>query len=207
MRRYATMQLDYTGRGDELLALGRPDRRPEGLAARIAPLLADTAALTLPGRHGGLSAEEVRRVRALAPRLEQLCAELLDRGLPATLEHGDFYGQNVAVTETDCVIFDWTDAGLAHPFFVMLPWLTDFESVLPGVPEARRRLRDAYLDPWTVYAPMERLVAAFELAQRLAGLYYALIQKAARDQMDAPWEMEMGVPFCLRMLLERDANA
>lgn len=201
-RRYAEMQLDHIGRVDELLALGCPERRLEGLAARIDPLLADTAAMTLPGRHGGLSAAEVQSVRGLAPRLKEMCAALLNYGLPATLEHGDFYGQNIAVTEGDYIIFDWTDSSMTHPFFIMLPWLTDFARALSGIDDARTRIRDAYLAPWTAYAPLAHLIDAFEFAQTLAPLHYALIQKAARDQMDPPWEMELGVPFCLRKLLE-----
>ena len=205
VRRYAQIQIDQAPHVERLLALGCPDRRVDGIVAAIEPLLADTEAMTVPGRRGGLSPTEVDRLRRLAPHLEALCADLARYDLPATLEHGDLYGQNIAATAAGAVYFDWTDSGVTHPFFIMLTWLTDFAAVLPGVIEARARLRAAYLHPWTTYAPMGRLIEAFELAQRVAPLYYALIQRDVRARMEARWEMELGVPMCLRRVLAREA--
>ena len=60
--------------------------------------------------------------------------------------------------------FDWTDICIAHPFFEMatiIETVFDKSALQPEV-DVRTRLRNAYLQPWTEYEPMERLIEAFE---------------------------------------------
>ncbi len=198
---FAEVQIATTTRLEQLRALGVPDRPLAALAGRLAPLLADTAA-TLPGRPAGLSDEERARLRALAPRTRGMAEELASYGLPAALEHGDFWAGQVVVGEQSFGFLDWSDSSLAHPFFSLLLFLVEIEDFFPRMPGVRERLRDAYLEPWAPLAPGVDLARAFELAQPLAALHHALTYHTViLPNIEVKWEMELMLPFYLKMAL------
>lgn len=198
---FAEVQIATVGRLDELRALGVPERPLATLADRLPPLLADPAA-TLPGRPAGLSAEERARLWALAPRLRDMADELDAFGLPPALEHGDFWAGQVIATDDGYAFLDWAESSIAHPFFSLLLFLVEIEDFFPRVPGVRERLRDAYLEPWAALAPGADLVRAFELAQPLAALHHALSYYAAiLPCLEVRWEMELMLPFYLKMAL------
>ena len=125
-------------------------------------------------------------------------------GLPPTLVHGDL-GGNVLVRGEQYTLFDWTDVCITHPFFELTTLLdTVFDaSVLPHEAQVRTQLRDAYLEPWTAYVPMERLVEAFEVSTPLGALHQAMsymwiLMNVAED---ARWELARGLVMWLRHLL------
>lgn len=124
--------------------------------------------------------------------------------MPQTLIHGDL-GGNILVNGDRYIVFDWTDVCIAHPFFDMATVIdTAFhDSVIRDESDVRTRLRDAYLEPWTHYETMERLVQAFELATSLGALHQAMsymwiLMNVAED---ARWELESGLVMWLRRLL------
>lgn len=198
---FAEVQIVTAGRLAELRALGVPERPLATLAARLAPLLADTAA-TLPGSPAGLSGAELARLRALAPRLQGMADALAGYGLPEALEHGDFWAGQVVAGDEGYGFLDWSDSSLAHPFFSLLLFLVEIEDFFPRAPGVRERLRDAYLEPWAARAPGVDLAAAFELAQPLAALHHALGYHAAvLPSFEVRWEMELMLPFYLKMAL------
>lgn len=201
LRDFARLQIAWVGQEERLIGLGCPDRRLARLAGQIDRLFADTAAM-LPGRPAGLSAAEIDRLRGLAPRLRAMCSDLAGYNLPSSLEHGDFWAGQIVVNGDRSIFIDWSDSSLAHPFFSMLFFLVEIEDFFPRAPDVRTRLRDAYLQPWVRYAPMDRLVEAFELSQPLAALHHALIyHELVLPNMEIKWEMELMLPFYLKMLL------
>lgn len=201
LRNFAEVQIASVSQVERLKAIGVPERRLEDLAERAGPLLADTAA-TLPGEPAGLSDEQRAQLAELAPRLRAYCAELASYGIPPALEHGDFWAGQVVVGESGYGFLDWSDSSIAHPFFSLLLFLVEVEDYFPKEPGVRDRLRDAYLEPWTIFAPHARLVEAFELAQPLAALHHALAyHQVVLPNMELRWEMELMLPFYLKMLL------
>lgn len=194
LRIYAQIQLDLVERVDDLIALGCPERRLDRLSEQIEPLFADTHAM-MPGEPEDLSASEIEELRVLTPQFKAMCAELANYGMPYTLEHGDLWPGNIIVTDENCIYFDWADSSIAHPFFSLLPFFELGDS-LPDIPDIRARLRNAYLEPWTIYEPMPRLIEAFELSQTLAALHYAL---DAYIKSEWIWL----VPWYLKMVLRR----
>lgn len=64
-------------------------------------------------------------------------------GFPDTLTHGDFHAFNVAIASAGAVIFDWTDACVAHPLFDLYTFLA-FESD----ERAHERYVHAYAGAW-----------------------------------------------------------
>ena len=196
---YAEVQIASAARLAELRAVGVPERPLAGLVARLAPLLADPAA-TLPGRPAGLSTRELAQLRALASRLATLVEQLAAAGLPATLEHGDFWAGQVVVTDTGFAFLDWSDSAISHPFFSLLLFMVEIEDFFPRAPGVRERLRDAYLRPWRTVAPSVDLTAAFELAQPLAALHHASIYHGVvLPNIELKWELELMLPFYLKM--------
>lgn len=200
LRRYAILQSDHSAQVKQLEELGCP-RLPLGtLPDQLEHLLTSEQSL-LFDTPTSLSLEQVRRLHDALPLIRSHCQELAGYGLPETLEHGDLYAQNIALSGGDYLYFDWTDSCIAHPFFSLYPFLLDIEAHWP---EARTCLREAYLQPWERYATREQLIEAFELAQRLAPLHLAMLYATlVIPPMKARWEMQHGVPLNLKVLLDR----
>jgi hypothetical protein len=198
LRAYARLQVDWIDRADDLTRLGCPDRTLDALEADIDVVLGDTAAL-LPGRPEGLSPAELARLPALAARLRDACESLRAYGLPPTLEHGDLHPGNVRRQNDGFLVYDWSDGCVSMPFFSLVPFLE-----FGAVPHAREA-RDAYLDEWRAYAPIQHLVEAFELAQFLGRFHQAIGYHRITRQTEtrARWEWERVFPDLVKSLLER----
>jgi len=187
------IQRESVGDVDDLLRAGCADRRLELLASQVDELFLDGDAI------GELAAAEVEKLRAYAPRLKAMCAELAAYGIPQTLVHGDFGRGNVNLKGEDYVIFDWTDACITHPFFDLS---TLFEWDVPE--DMKVQVRDSYLHGWREYAPGDVIAQADKLARPLGALHHAVSYRniVANLEPTAKWEMLGGSTPWLRSLLE-----
>ncbi len=204
---YAELQRRLEPRVDALLELGVPDLRPVRLPALLAGLLADDAAM-LRGDADGLSAPAEERLRRRQPEFARCCTELTRLGVAPTLQHDDFHDANVFVRAGEYVFFDWGDAGVAHPFstlLVVVRGVADRFGVRPEGPEVRR-LRDAYLEPWTAAFDRGTLLTACRLAVRVAPVGRALAWQRALAGLPAAAldGYAAAVPGWLAELLEPD---
>jgi aminoglycoside phosphotransferase (APT) family kinase protein len=197
------MQVEQARYVDDWLARGIPDRRLQRMVQLTEPLMT-LASRLLSGGPPGLSEAEVEGLHALSLRLQLRCAKLATYGIPPTLVHGDL-GGNILVHGARYTLFDWTDVCIAHPFFELTTIIdTVFdESVLQHEANVHTQLRDAYLEPWTAYETMERLIEAYELSTPLGALHQAMsymwiLMNVAED---ARWELERGLVMWLRNLL------
>ena len=175
LQAYGHLQLRLVANSDAMLALGVPDTRPEGLPALVEDLLADDEA-QLVGRPGGLSPDSRRRLAHGLGEYARACRELADGGIPATLQHDDLHDANVFVSEGGYRFFDWGDASVSHPFLSLLVALRMAGRTLelPNGDRALRRLRDAYLEPWSEYGSPRELREQCDLALGVAPLARAL---------------------------------
>jgi hypothetical protein len=169
---YGELQRDEAARVDELLALGLPDVRLPVVSAAYEPFLE---------HDHGLEPSEVARLRALAPRYRELCAELEAFGLPASIQHDDLHDGNVFVRDGRVAIFDWGDSSVAHPLW---SWIKPLR-VATHYGLDTEPLVAAYLAPWTAVAPGERLQAALRVAVRVGSFAYALQYQRQLDFMPA----------------------
>jgi hypothetical protein len=199
--RFAEIQLEWTRRVDELLALGALDHRLAGLPARFNNLLTQRH-LLLSGEHG-LSEIQYHRLVETAPRYAQLCQRLAAHPVPISLHHDDFHDGNIFVLPGEAgapvhiTFSDWGDSCAAHPFSSLLILMRSLNDRV-GFPESAtekpetlpaelNRLRDVYLEPFTIYEPLPRLREAFNLAWRVGMVARALSWKETIDSLAEPY--------------------
>lgn len=192
-RRVADLHIRSIARVDELLAAGCHDRRLDVLATQIDPLLADKQVMS------NLAAGERRRLLRLAPRLRQYCGALTTYGIPPTLVHGDFHLGNVGPGVDGPILFDWSDACIAHPFIDLhgLDWETTAD---------RNRLLTAYLWRWEGYESSDGLERVLALARILIPLHHAVSYQviAAGIEPSARPEMHFAHQYLRKLLRELD---
>lgn len=211
LRRYAEMQIACIPRVGELHALGVPSRPVGELPRKLDDLLAALGkdSGTWPERPltdtfgwpvHPLTETERDQLHALAPSLTACCAELAQsRLIPDTLDHGNLWPEYVTPTRIGLVISDWSDSRIGHPFFS--PWPFLLAEYVP-FSEDRRRVRDAYLAPWTRFAPKKDLDRLFDLAQRCYPLDYAVrYHHDFLPAMSSPWEKQDILLHALRVLI------
>lgn len=199
----ARMQVVQADHVQDWLEWGCPDRNLTRMVELIDPLMTISTQIFSDSMQG-LSAVEVEGLLSLSLKMKLLCANLSSYKVPPTLVHGDL-GGNILVTDDRYIFFDWTDVCIAHPFFDMATIIQEvFDgSVLEHEPNIRTRLRNAYLEPWTKYEPMERLIQAFEVSTSLGALHQAMSYMWLLMNVEerTRWELESGLLLWLRRVL------
>jgi len=178
---YAELQLGEVAHVDEHLGGGVPDLRTSSLPARYDELLE---------RDLPLEREEVTRLRRFAPRYAELCAELVSRGIPDSIQHDDLHMANVYERDGFLRVLDWGDACVSHPFASLFETFRHLEA-----PEWFPRLRDVYLEPWGA-----GLVDTFELALRVGTIAHSFAWLRQYDNLpDDTAREEFGIEGMLRL--------
>jgi hypothetical protein len=202
LQEYAEMQRGLEPFVAELLAAGVLDRGPDRLPQVRAALLDDPDLLML-GHADGLTEAQRDELRAEQPAYAALCAELSAYGIAPSLQHDDLHDNNVFVSPEPggpLRVFDWGDAVVGHPFGVLLVSLrvvSDLIGVPNGSPELRR-LRDAYLEPWTADRDLADLREAARLAVRVGGISRAdCYRRATVEWPGRPAPFAEGLPAWL----------
>ena len=192
LRRLAELQMSWEGRTPELLAAGAPARDLRALAARVEAMEGVFHAL-------------VRLQPDAWPSWPNLAAGLCARILALdaspiaeTLVHGDFHPGNVMVDGEEVRVFDWSDGAISHPFVD----LAEYVRHLPTAAE-RRRMVDAYLEPWSAGYERAALERAAADAPAVGAVYQVdtyLALVPALDPRDR-WQYEHAAPRWLRAAL------
>jgi hypothetical protein len=186
---YAELQPGEAQWAADHLAHGVPDLRLATWPARYHDLLT---------RDLPLDDEEVRGLRAFAPRFAELCDELAGHAVPATVQHDDLHMNNVYLDGPRLRLLDWGDASISHPFVSLLVtfrFLEEANGLRPG-DRWFARLRDAYLEPWGA-----GLTEAFALAVRIGWVAHAIAWLRQRDFLPVQARPAFDEPFS--MILRR----
>lgn len=183
------IQLHCKDKLDELLAFGCKDRRLAILPELIKPIFDDLKNESMFDFYGVNAGEAEELSRQLA-QLPLLCERLAAFDLPQTLIHGDLWGNNIIVCDRlsgkSPVIFDWTDASIAHPFI-------DIYLLLTSEPDKAKRplIREAFVTAWSAYYPKRAVEAALKAAEQIAPFYFMCAFRVV--QLNAPvqsrWEL------------------
>ncbi|MEZ4728507.1 MAG: phosphotransferase [Caldilineaceae bacterium] len=190
------LQLAMVDHLPELLTFGLFDRRLTHLPHLYNQLMAGHENLRV-GLEPGLTPEEYQRLQALQPWVTDACAQLAELGLPETLVHEEVHSTNVLVNGDRYIFTDWSEAAITHPFFMMVVTLRGaaIEFGLDESGPVLRRLRDAYLEPWTAFATLEQLSNAFALANRLAMVNRALSWHHGTGSLDQRHKAPMPIAY------------
>jgi hypothetical protein len=168
---YAELQRGEAAHADEHLANGVPDLRVANLPARYEDLFRRD----LP--HGSA---DIERLRKFAPSFAELCGELEELGVPATIQHDDLHLANVYAVDQRLRILDWGDASIGHPFISLVDtfrFLEEFNRLAPTDPWFAM-LRDAYLEPWG-----HGFREGFAVAQRVGAFAHAIAWVRQREAL------------------------
>lgn len=197
---YVAIQIEAIQHCDQLLKQGCPDRRLHLLPELFETALADKE-MWCVGQDGGLAHEEVTQLHRSIPGLKMRCKALESYEIPETLHHDDLHAGNIMIHDDHFIFFDWAESFIAHPFYSLaiiqryLPFFTN---------EQLNTLSEVYLQPWTVYASMERLREAFELAQPLGllcrGLTWYTYLKSLGPETRQKYVLNW--PYWLQLFLE-----
>ena len=206
---FAEVQIELATRVEELVALGTPDRRLVALPQLDDQLLADTENLRVD-QSPGLTVEEHRRLLDLRPKFAAMCEQLAGYGLPETIAHEEVHENNVVVRDGRYTFTDWSDSSVAHPFFTMLVTLRAAAHWLKLDEHGSEilRLRDIYLEAWTNFGTRNDLLAAFQIAYRLAMVNRSLSWRTGLDALPEKDKVEYdGVYGWLQDFLEAEMQA
>ena len=164
------LQRSWSGRADELLALGLPDWRPPALGPAIARVIERTA-LDLPTDDRAMLGEFVR---GLPARFAAIAA----CGLPDTLVHGDFHPGNFRGEGCDLTLLDWGDSGVGHPLLDQPAFLgrISSDSVAP--------VREHWLRLWRAAVPGSDPLRAADLLAPIAAARQAVIYRGFLDRIE-----------------------
>ena len=192
---YAELQVEAMADAEQLVAAGAFDRRSAALPSLYRALIAEPAA--------GQTAEEYERLQALLPEVDRVAAELAGGPLPETINNDDLTFGSIFLRDGAYRFLDWGDACVSHPFMTM--------TVTQRVIEIRHRLRlgsaeiarirDAYLEPFTRFAPRSELEAIVEPARRIGQISRVALRAANMDWEDDPEELV----WSFRLLLDPEA--
>jgi aminoglycoside phosphotransferase len=194
---YARLQFASRTHSHALRSLGCGERGVRQLATQL-----ERCGEWAEQGDGRFSAEERRRIGATVPVMHARCAELETYDIPLMLEHGDLWPGNFLVDDTTCVVIDWEEAAIGHPFFSFAPFLVGLREYQPALATAEtvERIFSAYLKPFAPLAAPVQLRTALDLAIPLAFCDMALRYDQQRPSMVRlhPWMREL-VPRALRL--------
>lgn len=179
----ARLQLASRQHVHGLLAAGAPER---GEAAT----LADLGEVIRSGIERDTMSEAQRAAAAEAqPWMAAKVAELHRLGLPLTLVHGDLHLGNATHHSDGPVIFDWTDACVAHPYLDARHLARSVAQQLDA--DAAETVREAYLEPWREAYPAVGHDRAWELTDTAERVFTLLsYEDIYRAQPEwARWEL------------------
>jgi len=166
-----SLQVQWSSRVGELLALGAPDWRREALTELLADLV--------DRRAGELGAPVAARLDALVAGLPARFERLTACGLPDTLVHGDFHRGNVRGSGDDeLVLLDWGDCGAGQP-------MLDQAAFLDRLPDHDRlAVRAEWARLWRDEVPGCDPERAAALLEPVAALRQALIYQVFLDGIE-----------------------
>jgi hypothetical protein len=181
---YGELQVGEAAHIDELLGFGIRDLRLPVVVDLYEPFFE---------RDHGLEPDEVARLLSLAPRFRELCAELAELHLPASVQHDDLHEWNVFERDGRVAIYDWGDSSVGFPLW---SWLKPSWSLDDPEPA-----RAAYLATWESFASERELRHALELAIPTGLFPYVLQVRRQYDATQAHDDYGTYLPQRLRQLL------
>jgi hypothetical protein len=192
---YAELQIEAAPAAGELVAAGAFDRRTAVLPETYERLVSEPAE--------GQTPDEYTELLRLVPEVRRVCELLAAAPVPETINNDDFTDGSIFLSDGSYRFLDWGDACVSHPFFTLTVTqrVIEIRHELPlGSPEAKR-IRDAYLEPFTCFAARAELEALVEPARRIGQISRTALRAANMSWEDDPEELA----WSFRLLLDPEA--
>jgi hypothetical protein len=191
---YAELQIEAAADAEELVLAGAFDRRSAGLPPLYQQLIEEPAPSQTP--------EEYEQLRALAPEVAQVSEVLALGPVPETINNDDFSQGSIFLRDGSYRFLDWGDSCVSHPFFTLTVTqrVIEIQHELPLDSPETARIRDAYLEPFTRFAPRAELETLVEPARRI-GQICRVALRAENPFWDDPDELA----WSFRLLLDPEA--
>jgi Ser/Thr protein kinase RdoA (MazF antagonist) len=170
VRTLVALQVEWSGRVDEVLALGAPDWRADAFMAAAGSTVERTA--------GELDAATLDGVRRLIESLPERFAAVAACGLPDTLVHGDFHPGNTVGPAERPVVLDWGDCGVGNPLFDQAAFTGRLDDA------GRAAVLSEWARCWREAVPGSDPERAAELIRPAAALRQAMIYRGFLDQIE-----------------------
>jgi hypothetical protein len=165
-----SLQTEWCGREDELLALGMPDWRGDPLTEAIESVVRRT--------WPALGSEDRRALTGLLERLPRRFASLSECGIPDSLVHGDFAPGNARGREDAIVLLDWGDCGVGHP-------LLDMSAFVDRIPsEFVAQIKSHWTAAWRQAIAGSDPTRAAEILEPIAAARQAIIYQSLLDGIE-----------------------
>jgi hypothetical protein len=191
---YAELQIEAFPDAERLVEAGAFDRRSAGLPALYERLTAEQVRGQTPAEHAQLL--------ALAAEAREVFEALAAGPVPETINNDDFTHGSIFLRDGSYRFLDWGDACVSHPFITLTVTqrVIEIRHALPlGSPEIDR-IRDAYLEPFTAFAPRAELEEMVEPARRFGQICRVALYA------ETPWfEEEDDLAWSFRLLLDPEA--
>lgn len=201
---YAKLQIGLAEHVDEILSLGIPDHRLAALPGLYRQILEDETSLMID-QEKGLTSAEFHQLQNLAPRFEQICADLAGMGIPESVDHGDFHDGNILLKDGRITFFDWGDTSVTHPFVSLRTFFVSMEIALnldDGAPPTSEMttLLHRYLEQWQNFESKDDLLNIYVLSRPVASIVKTLLWHNTISRLDGSLREEYAwiVPEVLR---------
>jgi hypothetical protein len=192
---YAELQIEVARDAERLVAAGAFDRRSAGLPALYDALTAEPVV--------GQTPEEYAQLCSLAPEARQVFEALVAGPVPETINNDDFTYGSIFLRGGAYRFLDWGDACVSHPFITLTVTqrVIEIKHGLPLNSPEIARIRDAYLEPFTRFAPRADLEAMVEPARRFGQICRVALRAQHLEWEDDPEELA----WSFRLLLDPEA--
>ena len=192
---YAELQIEASVDAETMVAAGAFDRRSGGLHTLYEELIAEPVT--------GLTPDEYERLRELEPEVRHGFDRLAAGPVPETINNDDFTWGSIFVRDNSYRFLDWGDACVSHPFITLTVTqrVIEIKHGLPLASPEIARVRDAYLEPFTVFATRAELEELVEPARRFGQICRVALRAAHMHWEDDPEELA----WAFRLLLDPEA--
>jgi hypothetical protein len=158
----------------ELVDCGAHDLRIKSVRKLVAPFMSVMGTLMEKQTKIPPPALSEIELQALGGRIQDALSLLGELGIPDTLGHLDLNPENLIVSQSRCVLLDWAEAYVGHPFFSFQYLLEHFRRIGAVDSTSEAKLAASYLAPWEQITSYDCLAEAMSYAPLIAAFAYAV---------------------------------